>query len=337
MTGARGLATLSQALLAPQSALDSGGPYASAIRHLGILFFVLLGTIFLIVLALALLPVLRRHRGINQEPVEQTHRASPATEKRMAIVVSVASTVTLLILFGLVIVSVSVGKSISTPQNIAHALTVEIQGNQWWWYVRYANDDASQIIVTANEMHIPVDRTVMIRGTSNDVIHSFWIPGLQGKRDLIPSHVTTEWLEADQPGKFRGQCAEFCGTQHAHMAMWVVAEPEDRFEEWMKRQLQPASDPVDPELQRGQRVFLNSGCILCHGISGTDAHGQNGPDLTHFGSRLTIAAGTLPNNKGNLAGWIADPQTIKPGNHMATVPIPPTDLQPLVDYLESLQ
>jgi cytochrome c oxidase subunit 2 len=203
--------------------------------------------------------------------------------------------------------------------------------------VRYANDDASQIVVTANEIHIPVGRTVMIRGTSNDVIHSFWIPGLQGKRDLIPSHVTTEWLEADQPGKFRGQCAEFCGTQHAHMAMWVVAEPQDRFDEWMKHQLQPAPDPTDPELQHGRQVFLNSGCILCHSISGTDAHGQNAPDLTHFGSRLTIAAGTLPNNKGNLAGWIADPQNVKPGNYMATIPIASTDMQPLVDYLESLQ
>ena len=120
-------------------------------------------------------------------------------------------------------------------------MTVEVTGNQWWWYVRYPNDDPSRIVVTANEIHIPVGRPVMIRGTSNDVIHSFWVPNLHGKRDLIPSRITTEWIQADRPGRFRGQCAEFCGLQHAHMALWVVAEPEDQFDAWMAQQLQPAA------------------------------------------------------------------------------------------------
>jgi cytochrome c oxidase subunit 2 len=186
-------------------------------------------------------------------------------------------------------------------------------------------------------MHIPVGRPVQIRGMSNDVIHSFWVPNLNGKRDLIPSHVTTEWFEADHPGVFRGQCAEFCGLQHAHMAIWVVAEPQEKFNAWMRAQLQPAAAPSTPELQKGQQVFMNSACVYCHEIQGTSASGQNGPDLTHFGSRRGIAANTVPNTMGNLAGWILDPQSMKPGNHMATVAVNSTDLQPLVEYLESLK
>lgn len=243
----------------------------------------------------------------------------------------------MLILFGLVIISISVGKTNHNSPNRANSIVVEITGNQWWWQIRYPNDDASRIVVTANELHIPVGRPVMIRGTSNDVIHSFWVPNLQGKRDLIPSRVTTEWIQADRAGRFRGQCAEFCGLAHARMALWVVAEPPEQFEAWMERQLQPAPAPSDQVKHRGQQVFLNNACILCHAIEGTPAAGQVGPDLTHFASRLTIAAGTLPNNKGNLAGWISDPQNIKPGNHMATVPVKADDLQPLLEYLESLE
>jgi cytochrome c oxidase subunit II len=322
---------------AQQSALDAAGPNAYRIKLLGALFLVLLGLIFLIVIALALIPLARRHRGIEQEPLEQRHQPSQSTERKLAGRVGAATVITVLILFGLVIISVVAGKTVSGPSNRANALVIEITGNQWWWSVRYANDDASRIAVTANELHIPVGRPVMIRGTSNDVIHSFWVPSLQGKRDLIPSHVTTEWIQADRPGRFRGQCAEFCGLQHAHMALWVVAEPAEQFEAWLTHQLQPAIAPSEPVKQRGQQVFLNSGCVLCHAIQGTPAAGQVGPDLTHFASRLTIAAGTLSNNKGNLAGWIADPQNIKAGTHMATIPVKSEDVQPLLEYMESLQ
>jgi cytochrome c oxidase subunit 2 len=251
--------------------------------------------------------------------------------------VGVATAATVLILFGLVVMSASAGKSISGPRTGGNPMVVEVTGNQWWWYVRYVNDDPSRIVVTANEIHIPVGRPVMIRGSSNDVIHSFWVPNLHGKRDLIPSRITTEWIDADRPGRYRGQCAEFCGLQHAKMAMWVVVEPPEQFRAWMERQLQPAAAPVDPVKQRGQAVFLNNGCVLCHAIGGTRANAQVGPDLTHLASRLTIAAGILPNNKGNLAGWIADPQNIKPGTHMATIPLKTDDMEPLLAYLGSLQ
>jgi cytochrome c oxidase subunit 2 len=285
-------------------------------------------------MALTLVALLRRHRGIDQEPLEQAHRPSPQTERRLAQVVGGATGLTVILLLGLIVASISTGKAVSRPRT--NGLAIEVIGNQWWWYVRYVNDDPSRIVVTANEIHIPVGRPVMIRGTSQDVIHSFWIPNLQGKRDLIPSRITTEWIEASRPGRFRGQCAEFCGLQHAHMALWVVAEPPEQFRAWMEQQLSPAAQPADPVKQRGQQVFLKSACILCHAIQGTPAAGQVGPDLTHFAGRSTIAAGTLPNNKGNLAGWIADPQNIKPGNHMATVPLESEDFAPLLEYLESL-
>jgi cytochrome c oxidase subunit II len=328
---------LTNCLFAQQSALSPAGSNAKAIYSLTIFFVWLLGAIFLIVIAIALATLFRRHRGIEQEPLEQTHRPSDATERKLGTVVLVATSATVVILIGLIILSVSVGKATSRLPDQRNGIAIEIMGNQWWWYVRYPNNDPSRILVTANELHVPVGRPVLIRGMSNDVIHSFWVPNLQGKRDLIPGRVTSQWFQANSPGRFRGQCAEFCGFQHAHMAFWVVAEPEDQFQAWMAHQLQPAGPPADSLRQRGQQVFLESGCVLCHSIQGTPAAGQVGPDLTHFGSRLTIAAGTLRNTKGNLAGWIADPQSVKPGTHMATIPVKSSDMQPLLEYLESLQ
>jgi cytochrome c oxidase subunit 2 len=244
---------------------------------------------------------------------------------------------TVAILFGLVIVSVSTGKSISQLGDRKGIMTIEVTGNQWWWQFRYMNSDPSLIFTTANELHIPVGQPVTIRGTSNDVIHSFWVPNLHGKTDLIPSRVTQQTLEADFAGRFRGQCAEFCGMQHAQMAIWVIAEPRDQFNQWMKNQLQSAAPPSTPSQFRGQQVFLGNGCVLCHAIQGTSAGGQNAPDLTHLASRGTIAAGTLRNTRESLRHWITDPQQPKPGNHMATIRLDDKDVPPLLDYLESLK
>jgi cytochrome c oxidase subunit 2 len=320
-----------------QSAVNVAGGPAAGIERLWWLFFWLLLAIFVVVMIFVAGTLARRRRGIEQEPLEPTHIPSPETEKRLTSMVVWASSATVLILMALIVVSVSAGKAILTTGSMKPALTIEVVGNQWWWYIRYLDDDASRIVVTANEIHIPVGKPVLIRGTSQDVIHSFWVPNLQGKRDLIPNRITTEWLQADQPGRYRGQCAEFCGLQHAHMSLWVVAESQHDFDAWMDGQRQPAVAPSDSVQLRGQQVFLNSACVFCHSIAGTSAAGQVAPDLTHFGTRLTIAAGTLANNRGNLGGWITDPQGIKPGNHMATVPIKPDDLQTLVEYLESLR
>jgi cytochrome c oxidase subunit II len=320
-----------------QSMWHAAGSNATHIRELAVFFGVLLSAIFVIVIGLALLSLGRRHRGIQQEPLEGSHQASARTEAKLRGVVSIATGITVLILFGLTIVSVSVGELVSASVAPAGSMTIEVTGTQWWWKVRYASDDPRRVLQTANEIHIPVGQPVTIRGASDDVIHSFWVPSLQGKRDLIPGRPTLEWLQADRPGEYRGQCAEFCGMQHAHMAFWIIAEPQDQFNTWMDHQLQPAAEPSDEETKRGQEIFIKSACVLCHAIRGTDAAAQAGPDLTHFGIRQTIAAGTLTNTKGNLAGWIADPQNIKPGTHMATVPIQPADMQPLIDYLESLK
>src|SRR5690348_679798 len=333
----RGTVVLTACAAHQQSVVDPAGPQSGRIAVLWWVFLWLTVAIFVIVMALTLWTLFRRHGGIEQEPLETRHVPSEATENRMTRVVAGATVATVLILFILLIASIGTGKAVANLVNKNNGLIIEVTGNQWWWHIRYQNSDASQILVTANEIHIPVGRPVLIRGMSNDVIHSFWIPNLHGKRDLIPSHVTTEWIQADQPGVYRGQCAEFCGLQHAHMILYVIAEPPDKFNAWMKQQLQPSVEPTDPERQRGRQIFLNYACVYCHEIRGTTAAGQNGPDLTHFGSRRGIAANTLTNNLGNLAGWIVDPQSSKPGNHMATIAVKPNDLQPLIEYLESLK
>lgn len=320
-----------------QSAVNPAGPQSGRVDTLWWGFFWLLGIIFIIVMVLALMTLARRNRSFEQESLETTHKPSEEIDARLRRIITGATILTIVILFALIVASSVVGKQNSDFHTAPNQLTVQVTGNQWWWQIEYLTSDPSQIVVTANEIHIPVGRPVQIRGLSNDVIHSFWVPNLNGKRDLIPSHVTTEWIQADHPGAFRGQCAEFCGLQHAHMSIWVIAEPEDKFEAWYKAQLQPGAQPSTAAQQRGQQVFMNYECVYCHAIQGTPASGQNGPDLTHFASRRGIAANTLPNTMGNLAGWILDPQSIKPGNHMATVEVSSTDLQPLLEYLESLK
>lgn len=320
-----------------QSAVNPAGEQAARIGHLLDFFLILLSVIFVVTLAAVLWSLTRRHRGIEQEPLETTHLPSEATESRLRRNTIAATVVTVLILFGLLIASVSTGAAGLNQRKGPGALTIQVVGNQWWWQATYQSQDPTKYLITANEIHIPVGLPVMISGTSYDVIHSFWVPNLQGKMDLIPSRVNTQLIEADRPGRYRGQCAEFCGLQHAHMALWIVAESEADFTKWMNNQLQPSVAPQTPELAQGQSVFLNSACVMCHTIRGTPAAGSAGPDLTHLASRGTIAAGTLPNTKGNLAGWINDPQQIKPGNHMATVSLAASDMQPLLDYLESLK
>lgn len=320
-----------------QSVVDPAGPQAGQINTLWWFFFALLSAIFVVVMVLTALTLTRRHRGIEQEPLEQTHVPSAATEATLTRVVTAATIASVVILFVLLVSSIVTGKNVSELQDRKNPMVVEVTGLQWWWQIRYPNSDPRQVLVTANEIHIPVGRPVMIRGTSHDVIHSFWVPNLHGKRDLIPSRITTEWIEADRPGVYRGQCAEFCGLQHAHMVLWVVAETPAQFKAWFDAQLKPSVAPSSPVLEDGQRVFLSHACVFCHSIRGTPASGKNAPDLTHFGSRRGIAANTLPNTAGNLGGWIVNPQNIKPGNHMATIALNPPDLQPLLQYLESLK
>jgi cytochrome c oxidase subunit 2 len=212
-------------------------------------------------------------------------------------------------------------------------LTVEVTGHQWWWEVRYPGTRA----VTANEIHIPVSTRVMLVGRTADVIHSFWAPNLNRKIDVIPGRANRILLYSDRVGRFRGQCAEFCGVQHAHMALYVYVEPKAQFEAWLQKMSQPAVAPSGSEAQQGAELFASMPCAGCHTIRGTAAAGRLGPDLTHLASRETLAALTIPNDPGYLADWIADPQHYKPGNRMPGLNLDDGELQALVAYLEGLK
>lgn len=262
--------------------------------------------------------------------------APPSSEAGLNRGVGLATGITVATLLGLLIASTVTGSGLAR-YTFDDPLNIMVTGNQWWWQVEYANSQPNLTVITANEIHVPVGRPVVLKTTSHDVIHSFWVPNLNGKIDSIPNHVNTVWFRADKPGVFRGQCAEFCGLQHAHMALLVIAEPSDKFYAWLNKQREPAHTPATPIEQRGLDVFLNSPCVLCHSIRGTGASGQVAPDLTHVGGRQMIAAGTLPNTRGNLGGWITDSQRIKPGNHMPAINLASNDVQPLLNYLESLQ
>lgn len=215
----------------------------------------------------------------------------------------------------------------------ADELVIEVIGHQWWWEVRYPQYD----IVTANELHIPVNRPVQLRLTSADVIHSFWVPELHGKKDLIPGQINEFWIEANAAGVYRGLCAEFCGIQHAKMLFVVVAEADETFASWLANQQLPALPPETELAQAGYEIFMETGCAECHVIAGTPADGDLGPNLTHFAGRLTVGAGIAPNNRGYLAGWIANPHGLKPGNLMPASDLSGPELQALLAYMETLQ
>jgi cytochrome c oxidase subunit 2 len=213
--------------------------------------------------------------------------------------------------------------------------TIEITGRQWWWEVRYVSGNASRDFTTANEIYIPTGVPVMFKLIGADVIHSFWIPQLSGKTDVIPGQTNRMWLEARKSGTYYGQCTEYCGVQHANMKMLLIAQSPVNFQAWWDRQLQLASTPPDPNAQLGQTEFVVH-CGSCHTVRGTDAGGVFGPDLSHLMTRKTIAAGTLPNTTGNLMGWIADPQSIKPGCLMPTLGLSGPELTGIRAYLQTL-
>jgi cytochrome c oxidase subunit 2 len=214
-------------------------------------------------------------------------------------------------------------------------LVVQLRGLQWWWQATYTADGEAPAFVTANELHLPLGRPVRLELSAEDVIHSFWVPSLAGKQDMIPGRDNVLHLTATASGVYRAQCAEFCGLQHAHMALLVVVEPPEEFASWRAAQAAPAmGEALEAE---GRRVFEQRPCGACHTVRGTTAAGRTGPDLTHIASRGTLAAGLLPMTPGALAAWIADPQTLKPGNNMPLVPLSADELQALTAWLASLR
>ena len=312
-----------------QAVHHPAGPHALLLDRLGDLMYGISAVVFVLVVAALVAAVLRRRRP-DESPED------PARERRMHRVVILATGATVGVLAALTLVNHATGRQL-TARPPAEALQIRVTGRQWWWEVEYRDSIASHWATTANEIHVPVGRPVVVELRSADVNHSFWVPNLGVKRDLIPGEETSIWFRADTAGVYRGQCAEFCGHQHANMAVLVIAEPPERFNDWLVRQRDTASTPTDSLALRGQEVFLGSSCAMCHAVQGTPAGSRAGPNLTHVAARRTLAAGTLPNTRGNLAGWIVDPQRIKPGARMPPNSLSPDDLQALLAYLEGLR
>jgi cytochrome c oxidase subunit II len=232
-----------------------------------------------------------------------------------------------------VLANLSLARDTDAPERGTTKLTVEVTGHQWFWEVRYAGTDA----VTANEIHIPARTRVNVVVRSADVIHSFWAPELNRKVDAVPGHPNRMLLYADEPGRYRGDCAELCGVDHSHMGLAVYVDPPSDFRRWLERQARPATAPSTSAERTGERVFLDSQCAGCHTIRGTGARGDIGPDLTHVQTRDTLAALTLPNTRAKLSAWVRDPQRFKPGNRMPVLNLSETEHRAVVDYLESLR
>jgi len=308
-----------------QSIIHPAGIQAARVSHLWWVMFWICAIVWSAVAVAALVAIARGRRG-----------SSTATDAQIGRSVTVAGGLSVAALLFLLFQSIVTGRALDALRS-PEALRIQVTGNQWWWDVQYVHAVPALRVTTANEIHIPVGKAIRFDLLSTDVIHSLWIPNLQGKIDLVPGRANELWLRADRAGIYRGQCAEYCGLQHAKMALVVVAEPPDDFERWLAANRAPAPAPSTPEQQRGRDIVERGPCAMCHSIAGTSAGGRSAPDLTHMASRSTIGAGTLPNTKGHLAGWIADPQHIKPGNRMPPPGLNGEELQAVLAYLETLK
>jgi cytochrome c oxidase subunit II len=313
-----------------QSSFNAQAPQSEEIKRLLLIFIYVSVVVWVGVMLVLLIGLIRRNRR-REQPLD----LHEPFERRAGGVILAAGIATTLTVLALSVVSYGAQRTVFA--NDPPAVTVKITGHQWWWEVQYEADSPHLSFVTANEMRVPVGQAVTVQLESADVIHSFWVPSLTGKMDLVTGQQNTLQFTAKTPGVYRGQCAEFCGVQHAHMAFTVTALPPDEYRRWRDQQNQGAAPPTDSLSIRGEQLFRGRGCGLCHTIRGTLAGGQLGPDLTHIASRETIAAGTLPRNPGNLAAWIADPQHIKPGNLMPKMALRSDELIAILHYLEQLQ
>jgi cytochrome c oxidase subunit 2 len=310
--------------------MNPAGPRAQSIADLMLFFCVVSTVVYIAVMAVLVWAMLRRRARAARAGV-----ADEISDRKARLVITAAIALTVVTLITLGVSDFVVQRHLSAHP--ADALRIIVTGHQYWWEVEYEDPVPDQRLRTANELHIPIDRPVELVLTSRDVIHSFWVPSLMGKKDLIPGHTNTEVVEANRAGRFAGQCAEFCGLQHAQMRLVLYAESPERFEQWRKAQLNAARPPQGGQQLRGLQVFESSSCILCHTIQGTQASATAGPDLTHVASRSMIGAGTLANTPANLASWVLAPHRWKPGVLMPATSLPPEDLAALTSYLGSLQ
>lgn len=314
----------------PPSGLDPQGPAGDALVSLWWVMFWLAAAVFVVVCALLAVALVRR-RTLPLERDGLTGERYGGDGNLLVLGGGVVLPVVVVLV--LVVLMVTAAREVRVLDGDAEPLVVEVTGHQFWWDVRFP--DAG--VRTANEIPLPVERPVELHVTSADVIHSFWIPQLGPKIDMTPGERNVLRVQADQPGVFRGLCTEFCGIQHAFMHVVAVAMPADEFDAWLADRVEPPAEPTEALVAEGEGVFETAQCAVCHTVRGTSPHTDLGPDLTHFGSRLTLGAGARPNEREHLAEWIHDPHTIKPGNHMPPSRLTDRDLDALIAYLKSLE
>lgn len=291
----------------------------------------LLAVAILVVAIVSVLVIVGMWRRRSTLPLVET----PIDDRPAIAWIGIGVGVSTAVLIGLIVWSTVTMATISRPPQTA-AFTIAITAHRWWWEAAYLSGDAAEDFSTANEIHIPVGKPIRFTLTSADLIHSFWVPALGGKTDVIPGQTNVTWLKADHAGSYRGQCSEYCGQQHAHMAFTIVADRPAAFEAWRAAQAKPAASAQDKSALGGEAVFQQR-CAKCHAIRGSRADGHRGPDLTHVMSRARLAAGTVPNNAGWLSAWVADPQHIKPGSLMPKLPLSGRELADVRDYLLTLK
>jgi cytochrome c oxidase subunit II len=355
-----------------QSTLSPDGPAASSIATLWWVMLVISTVVSLVVIAMAVYAVVRPRRPsgtppplrLSPEAAERKRKrtggpgrppepdAPPRTvsdDEPLEVVLDTAETdrtmvrwvliagvvIPTIILTGTFLYTLGVLGELSAQEE--PDLTIQVVGWQWWWEVRYLDEAGRVLFETANEIHIPAGQRVAIQLEAADVIHSFWVPQLAGKLDMIPGKTTQLWLEADEPGVYRGQCAEYCAGAHALMAMLMIVQPEEEYRAWAQAQALPQAPPRDSLAAFGEEVFLQTSCRACHAVRGTPAVGNIGPDLTHVASRRTLAAATIPNTRGHMGGWLANPQEIKPAVHMPAVPLGNEEFLAVLHYMMTLE
>ncbi len=316
----------------PMGYLSGHGTVTDPISNLGLgLLWISIG-VFVITTALLVGALVRRRSAqpqteTNATPLERSGSGLPW--------IYIGTGISTVVLFGCAVWTMVVLAAVAAP-NTAPTVTLEVHSHMWWWEVRYLSDTPSQVFTTANEIHIPAGQPVRVRLIGDDVIHAFWVPALAGKMQMIPGQTNITWIQAHEPGVYRGQCTQYCGLQHANMAFSIIAEPPAQYESWRAAQLAAAGSPIDGLTAEGQARF-DAHCGICHTVRGTQAGGILGPDLTHLMSRQTIAAGTLSNTDANLANWIAHPQAIKPGSQMPNTGLSEPDLRAVTAFLETLK
>ena len=313
------------------------GPAAEDIAQLWWIYLLVGIAVYVLVLVLLVIPWLRRRRSTpaDVDPPDPTtdpeHRADVPARLATGWIVGLGVVMPLIVLVGALTLSVSTMEAL--PRDAPDgSVTIDVVGRQFWWAATYPADG----VTVANEIHIPLGEPVELRLLSVDVIHSFWVPDLHGKLDVLPDGTNTLVIEADEAGVYGGECAEFCGLQHANMGLLVIAQPRPEFERWVAAQRAPAAAPSGDAARRGQDVFVAERCGSCHTVRGVVTGDGSGPDLTHVASRTTLLSDTIDNSPADLTEFLRDPDAVKVGTGMPTPTLSPTELRDLIAYLQGL-